>query len=343
MNKPQIFKSKEEAPKEAKLVDAYKSSLEELFFINNPNLKNNTPGVREAMEKYLRENNFPDIWIYYPWHKLLIRTVDEETYFKMRTARNRNVITKEEQQEYRNIKVGIAGLSVGSAVLSALVMSGGPRVMKIADFDTVEISNLNRIKAKLKDIGSNKTHIAAREVWDLDPFADLHLWDSGINENNLKDFIAGEPVLDIFIDEMDNLALKIISRLICRDLKVPVIMATDNGDNVILDVERFDLEPNRPIFHGLIEDMKPEELKNLDFQKWLSLATKIVGPEYLTERMKQSLSEIGKTIPSVPQLGTTASIAGSAAAYAIRKIANKQLMPSGRYIIDFESRLANAV
>jgi len=343
MEKPRILKSREEAPKSAKLVDAYKVSLEGLFFINNPKFKSDTPGAREAMEKYLSKNNSPDALIYYPWHNLVVRTVDEETYFKMRTARNRNVITEEEQKNYRDIKVGVAGLSVGSAVLSALVMSGGPKIMKIADFDTVEISNLNRIRAKLKDVGSNKTHIAAREVWDLDPFADLYLWDAGVNEENLKEFITGAPSLNVFVDEMDNLALKIISRSICREFKIPVIMATDNGDNVILDVERFDLEAERPIFHGLIEDMKPEELKSLDFKKWLSLATRIVGPEYLTERMKQSLSEIGKTIPSVPQLGTTASIAGSAVAYAIRKIANSQTMPSGRYIIDFENKLSNAI
>ena len=58
-------------------------------------------------------------------------------------------------------------------------------------------------------------------------------------------------------------------------------MATDNGDNIILDVERFDLEPERPILHGLIGDVKPDDFKTMNYEEWLKLATKIVGFENL--------------------------------------------------------------
>ncbi len=338
MEKPQIFKQQSEAPAGAEVIDAFNGSLKELFFVDHPNLKKTMPEAQLPLEEFLKSHTIGESWIYFPWSNKLVHTLDEENYFKLRTARNREVITMEEQAKYRQVKIGIAGLSVGSAAVSALSISGGPKEIKIADFDEVEVSNLNRIRAKLTDIGQNKTHVAAKEVWELDPYAQLELWDNGVTKENIKDFLL-QPRLDIFVDEMDSIDLKIISRLIARENKIPVLMATDNGDSVILDVERFDLEPDRQIFHGLIGDMQMSEAENLDFRSWLQLATKIVGPEYLTESMQNSLLSIGKTIASVPQLGTTAAIAGSAIAFAVRRIANQELMPSGRYTLGCDEKL----
>lgn len=339
VEKPQIFNAKEEASEGVIVVDAFESSLEELFFVENPRYKKSMAEAKEPLAKFLKENGIKEVWIYYSWRNKMIRCLPENLYFKLRTARNRDIITAKEQENYRATKVGVVGLSVGSAILRALVMSGGPKVLKIADFDIVEVSNLNRINANLLDVGENKTLVAARDVWELDPFADLRLWENGVTKDNLKDFIGGDPRLDIFIDEMDSLDLKILSRIICKELKIPVLMATDNGDSVVLDIERFDLENDRPIFHGLAGDIKPDDLQNLNYKEWLKLATKIIGPEYLPESIQRSLLEIGKTISSVPQLGPTASVAGAAMAFVMRKIANGQEMPSGRYVINLEEKL----
>lgn len=335
--KPVIYKSREEAPQDAKVVETYQSALKELFFVNNPHLKKTMPEAKEPLEKFLTEASVPEAWIHYPHSNTLVHTLNEEDYFKLRTSRNRDVITTEEQKKYREAVVGVAGLSVGSAILSALVISGGPKKIKIADFDDVEISNLNRINAKLPDVGLNKTYVAAREAWELDPYSDFEIWDNGVNKENIEKFLL-DPRLDIFIDEMDSIDVKIIARLIARKNKIPVLMATDNGNSVILDVERFDQEPEREIFHGLIGDFKMEDAENLDYRSWLQLATKIVGPEYLTESMQRSLLKIGREIPAVSQLGTTASIAGAAMSFVVRRIANGEEMPSGRYTMGSEEK-----
>ena len=110
-------------------------------------------------------------------------------------------------------------------------------------------------------------------------------------------------------------------------------MATDNGDSVLLDVERFDLEPDRPIFHGLVDAAVFSNIKNVDFKTWVDLANKIIGFDFLEERMKSSLLEIGKSVLAVPQLGSTAAIAGGAMSCAVREIANKEELQSGKYAI----------
>jgi len=337
--KPVLYKQKPKLAKKTIHIDAYSSAVRELFFINNPSLKKDSPETQKKLNIFIKKKSIDDCWIFYPNKLSLVRTVNEHDYFILRTSRNRNLISTKQQIKFRGLSVGIAGLSVGSCILSALVVSGGPKKIKIADFDTLEITNLNRIRGGLLDIGKNKIEIAANEVWKLDPFAELGLFDSGITQTNLKQFLLGEPPLDVFVDEMDNLDLKIQARELCKQHKIPVIMATDNGDSVVLDIERFDLEPKRPIFHGLVGNKKNIDIKKFGYRQWLALATKIVGPEYLTSDMQDSLLQIGKTIPAVPQLGTTANVAGAAICLVMRRIANKQKMPSGRYTISLEEKL----
>lgn len=338
LEKPIVYSDEKEVPKGVQRVNAFDSAIKELFFIENPHLKSGTPPAEAPLKEYLRDNKIKGIWIYYPWRNTAVHTLPEELYFKLRTSRNRNVINIKEQENYRNISVGVAGLSVGSAAVSAIIISGGPKNIKIADFDVLEITNLNRIRATLLDIDSNKAEIAARNVWELDPFSNIEIYGDGLNPENIKDFLL-KPKIDVFVDEMDMINMKILSRLIARENGIPVVMATDNGDGVIIDVERFDLEPDREIFHGLIGHMTEEDTKDIDFKKWLQLATQIVDPEYLTPHMQESLLEIGKTIPAIPQIGTSASMAGSAISYVVRAIANKQELPSGRYVVSLEEKL----
>jgi hypothetical protein len=55
--------------------------------------------------------------------------------------------------------------------------------------------------------------------------------------------------------------------------------------------------------------------------------------------MQNSLLLIGKELAGVGQLGTVANIAGAAVCFVLRRIANKQAMPSGRYTISLEEIL----
>lgn len=338
-NRPVIFRHKSGLPPDAKLVDALRQGIEELFFIQHPHLKRGMLQAEPLLRQYRQDYGISGAWIFFPWNNTAVQTLPEADFFTVRTARNKEVITIAEQERFRRLTVGVAGLSVGSSVLWALTLSGGPKVIKIADFDAIELSNLNRLRASIIDLGANKAWVAARQVWELDPYADLRVWDEGLNKDTIEDFLVGEPKLEAFVDQMDSLDMKAQGRVIAREHGIPVLMATDNGDSVILDVERFDLEPKRALFHGLVEDINEASASRLDYQHWLEMATGIVGPEFLTENMQKSLLAIGRSIASVPQLGATAGVAGAAMAFALRRIAAGQDMPSGRYQISLEEKL----
>ncbi|MDO8495621.1 MAG: ThiF family adenylyltransferase [bacterium] len=336
---PIIFSSFRKLPSGTRKIDIFDQAYRELFLVDHPKFKQELLGQPEAWKKFVRLYSDKGVWIYYPWRRLAVRVLSEQNYFRLRTNRNRYVITEKEQERYRHLKVGIAGLSVGSSIVSALVASGGPRILKLADFDVVEVGNLNRMRAILPDVGSSKVMVAARTVWELDPFAQLDLWGKGVSAENIRKFITGKPRLDLFIDEMDSLDIKVAARLVCQKEGIPVVMATDNGDGVIVDVERFDLEKERPIFHGSTGKWDTDRLSKLDYKQWLKLATKIVDPAFLTEEMQKSLPEIGRTLAGVPQLGTASAVAGAVVAVMVRRIANKLPLPSGRYILNLEERI----
>jgi hypothetical protein len=342
--KPTFLKSKKDLPKgTTRIQDVFMESLEELFVVRNPAFLKKPFTRSEEWAKFLTAMKGKNQWIYFPSKKIAVNVLKEGLYFELRTARNKNLITKKEQQNYRGTTIGIAGLSVGSSIVSALTISGGPRVMKIADFDVLAPSNMNRIWANIEDVGTEKIDLAARDVWGTDPFAKLILWDKGITEKSLERFILSKPALDIFIDEMDDLALKVAARLIAKRKRIPVLMATDNGDSVIIDVERFDKEPGRKIFHGLVGNITVADVRNLKGKEWIAVVKKIIGEQYMPERHRSSLNEIGKTLAGVPQLGTDATLAGSAISLVVRKIANNEKIPSGRYILNLGGVLGKAV
>jgi molybdopterin/thiamine biosynthesis adenylyltransferase len=330
VQKPIFFTASQKLPRTCKKIDTRKSAFTELYFVEHPHI---AKGRHDAavLEKYVRKQvrERPCVWVYFPWRNVAVCLPEESIYFRLRTARNRNLILPDEQLVYRASKVGILGLSVGSAVLQSLVSTGGPKMLRIADPDILEITNLNRIRGTVLDVGLPKVTIAARAAWEIDPFLKIESWDRGVEIASLPEFINN---LDVLVDEMDDIAMKFAVRFACKKAGIPVLMATDNGDSVILDVERFDCDTKQPIFHGRIKRV-PSNLKNMSRERFVSLANQIIDPSLFTERQEKSVQEVGKTLSGIAQLGTAASLAGVAVAYAVRSLALGSSLPSGRYVM----------
>lgn len=335
--KPQIYKK---LPKHisSDIINAYDSAVNELIITRNPKYKNekNSLGFKKAIQN-IKKNTKP-IFIFYPWLKKVVKTIPEKKFFELRTARNKNLISTTEQNKIRSLKIGIIGLSVGSCILENITISSGPKNIKIADPDNLEISNLNRLKATILDIGKNKCSIAEERAYFIDPFLNIETFPEGINKNNLQNFLL-KPKINILIDATDNIQLKIEVRHLCKKNKIPVIMATDLSDSVVLDIERFDLDPTIPIFHGSINNFILQNLQTLNKTEWIKIANKIIGEKYINKKMQQSLFEVGKSLAGVPQLGSTANMAGVIINYVIKKIALKESVNSGKYFINLENIL----
>jgi hypothetical protein len=322
------------------ITDSYRDQLEELFLLRNPRFKFDK-NYQEPLAAFLKEQN-PDgtadgNWFYFPWSNTLAHYLPEPVHFEMRTGRNKNLITADEQDRYYNSVVGIAGLSVGSHAALTIAMTGGAKTMKLADLDTLSGPNLNRVRAGIPQVGTNKAVLVARAILEINPYAHVSVYADGVNPDNIDSFLS-QPKLNVLIEEMDNPYFKFKIREEARSRGIATIMATDNGDGIIADVERFDLDQNYPLFHGLAEGLSAEGLKTMKPTDLPKIATAIAGGPLVVKRMMESLAEVGKTLYSWPQLGTAANLCGSALAYLTRQIiVNKDGVKSGRYQVSLEN------
>ncbi len=309
----------------ARTIDRYADLLEDLFLIRNPRFKFIKAYAEEyaAFElSYTQGKPLHELgeWFYLPWTATLVHYLPEIEHQEIRTARNRNIITQEEQQQLYNLTVAYAGLSVGSHGLTTFALMGGARRVHIADPDTVSPSNLNRVRYTYLDLGRKKTDLAREYLYALNPYSTVVAFDQGVTDETMDAFFDG---VDVLVEETDNLEMKIRLRLEARKRRIPVIMATDNGDNIIFECERFDLHPDLMLFNGAIGDISIEEFRSFPPTELPRLATKIAGPSFVTERMMQSLPEVGKSIYSWPQLADAATLSGVAIAYALKRLALK--------------------
>ena len=319
--------------------DNFKEQLKELIQIKS--LSNQSSDIiHQPLDLTDEQLIYEGTWVYYPWLNKLVHLLDEEDFITVRTNRNQHKITKGEQELLRKKKIGIIGLSVGQSIAMTLVLERGCGEMVIADFDTLDLSNLNRIKTGIYNLGLKKSVQAAREIAELDPYFKITCFDDGLTENNLDDFLTRDGKLDLLIEECDSLDIKIACRIKARQHGIPVLMETN--DRGMIDVERYDLDENYPLLHGLIGEVSWRELNNLTNAQKIPMLMKMTDFKNITPRQKLTVLEIGKSISTWPQLGSHVVLGAGATADTARRILLKQLETSGRFYIDVERLISDS-
>ncbi|HZY35978.1 MAG TPA: Rv1355c family protein [Mucilaginibacter sp.] len=274
------------------------------------------------------------VWVYYPWSRRLVHLLDEEEFTEVRTNRNQYKITRQERDLLATKKIGIIGLSVGQSIALTLSMERGFGELRLADFDTLELSNLNRIRTGVHNLGVPKVVIAAREIAEIDPFLKVTCFFDGLTEANMDDFFTGGGKLDVLVDECDGLDVKILARFRARELRIPVVM--DTSDRGMLDIERFDLEPERPLLHGTVTGIDPQNIKELSNEDKVPVILQMLGVDNISARARASMVEVEQSINTWPQLASSVALGGAAGADTCRRILLDQFRGSGRFYIDFE-------
>lgn len=316
--------------------DEMYGQLQELIKCKNPSIQIAEAEYPGLIDKHLAGIEIAEygVWVYYPWNKRMVHLLDEDEFIEVRTNRNRNKITTEEQRILKTKKIGIVGLSVGQSIALTIAMERTCGELRLADFDTAELSNLNRIRTGVHNLGLNKTVIAAREILEIDPFLNVKIFVDGLNEENMEKFFLEGGKLDVFVEVCDGLDLKITSRFKAREFQIPVVM--DTNDRGMLDVERFDLEPERPIFHGLADGLDPESIKNLTNEEKIPYILKMIGADTMSARLKASMLEVKKSINTWPQLASSVTLGGAATTDVCRRVLLGQFHDSGRYYVDLD-------
>jgi molybdopterin/thiamine biosynthesis adenylyltransferase len=271
----------------------------------------------------------PPRWAYYPWRRAVVTVLGPRAFRAVRLDRNRNIITAEEQTRLGGLRIGVAGLSVGHVIAHTLAAQGLCGELRLTDFDELELTNLNRVPATVFDIGLNKAVVAARRIAELDPYLLVTIIDVGLTLDTIDDFLDG---LDIVVEECDSLDMKAIVRERARARGIPVLMAT--SDRGLVDVERFDLEPHRPILHGLLGDLDTALLSEMSSREKVPHMVRLLEAEHLSSRLVASVVEIDRALSTWPQVSGDVVLGATVIAEAVRRIGLGEDLRSGRTRLD---------
>ncbi len=273
-------------------------------------------------------------WVHYPWRNALVRMLGPRGFRRLRLDRNRLKIKQSEQERLGRLRIGVVGLSTGHPIALALAAEGLCAHLRLAEFDSLDLSNLNRVPGSLLDIGENKAIIAARRLAELDPYLDVAVYPDGLTEKNVDEFAQG---LDLIVEQCDSFDMKITVRLVARSRRIPVLMETN--DRGLLDVERFDLEPDRPLFHGLLGDADPAALRHLSVADKAPYLLGILGADQISPGAGAALFEVGHTVSNWPQLAGETFLGAACVAAAVRRFGLGHTLPSGRQRVDLDDAL----
>ncbi len=325
-----------EAPR-VEVHDTFVQQLEGLIKCRRPKRAPARHELELEVRRHAGDRSLSDlgVWVYYPWRRSLVHLLEESDFVELRTSRNRYKITSEEQAFLRRQRVGIIGLSVGAQVALTMASERVCGELRLADFDVLELSNLNRLREGVFSLGIAKTTLAARAIAELDPFLKVVCYPEGITTGNLDDFLLGEGRLDVLVEECDGLAVKLECRRRARELGIPVVM--EANDRATLDIERFDREPGRPLLHGLLEGLDLSRVGELRTnEEKVPYLMPMVGEETMSDKLRASLLEVGESIETWPQLASDVAVGAGLVTNVVRRIVLGQLNDSGRYFVDLE-------
>lgn len=200
-----------------------------------------------------------------------------ESFYQTLTSRNYPLTDHQEQQTLRKARVAVAGQgTVGGNLVLALARYGFEH-LRVSDPDHYDPSNVNRQQVDLFDVGENKAEHNAYQMLRINPFAEVDVRPP-LTDDNVADFVDG---CDVLVCALDDLKLVLKLNQIAMQKGIPVLLGTDLGSRVLLDV--FDYrKPETALLNGRV-NAKDANLP------YMQLAMKLVGLRNLPVEMMDAL------------------------------------------------------
>ena len=190
----------------------------------------------------------------------------------------------------RALIIGMGGL--GSPVAMYLAASGVGH-LTLADFDQIELSNLQRQVAHTSDrIGELKTHSARQTCLALNPGIEIETIDYALDEEDMSEAVAKA---DIVIEGSDNFPTRFAVNAACVEHKKPLVSGAAIRFDGQISVFRGD-KPDAPCYRCLYKD-GGETAETCAVTGVLAPVVGVVGTVQALEAVK-ILAGIGQTLES---------------------------------------------
>lgn len=141
--------------------------------------------------------------------------------------------------------IGMGGLGSPAALYLA---AAGVGQLTLADFDTVEVSNLQRqIAHTTARVGELKTHSAKQACHDINPDITINTIDYALDETDLAEVVEA---VDIVIEGSDNFPTRFAVNQSCVEHRKPLVSGAAIRFDGQLSVFRAD-QPDSPCYRCL--------------------------------------------------------------------------------------------
>lgn len=195
------------------------------------------------------------------------------------------------QEKLLAARVLIIGLGGLGSPLAMYLAAAGVGHLVLADFDTVDLSNLQRQIAHTTDrIGQTKVESAAQALRELNPDVQLTCITQALDAESLAQHIS---TVDVVVDCCDNFSTRFAVNAVCVAAKVPLV----SGAAIRLEgqVAVFDYrDPDCPCYRCLY-DADSEENTTCAANGVLSPVVGVIGSMQALETLKLIVG-FGKTL-----------------------------------------------
>jgi molybdopterin/thiamine biosynthesis adenylyltransferase len=126
---------------------------------------------------------------------------DERAFRDLFLDRSLPFLTSDGSALLKTKKIGIAGCGGVGGVAVVTLARMGARRLHLADPGSFDLPDLNRQWcANTTTLGKNKARVYRDAVRDIDPFAEVRIWEEGIRPDNVDHFLEG---VDLLVDCLD--------------------------------------------------------------------------------------------------------------------------------------------
>lgn len=176
------------------------------------------------------------------------------------------LIGKENLNKLQHSHVIVFGVGgVGGFAIEALVRSGVGEI-SIVDFDTVDLTNLNRqIIATQDSIGKLKTSVMRDRLLSINPNVIVHEFPEKFSMENSGLFFKDKKY-DYIVDAIDLVTSKLALAEIAKNLSIPIISSMGTGNKIeptMLEVADINKTSVCPLARVMRKELKNRGIKKL--------------------------------------------------------------------------------
>lgn len=199
------------------------------------------------------------------------------------------------------IVFGVGG--VGGFAVEALVRAGVGE-LTVVDFDTVDITNLNRqIIATESTVGMDKVQAIKERALSINPNLKIHAYKDKFFMDQRDKFFSQDKKYDYIIDAIDLVTAKIDLIKISKELKIKIISSMGTGNKInptmlqVADISKTSVCPLAKVMRLELKKRRIEKVKVV-FSKELPMKPKNL------ENNREKQNNVGSVsfVPSVAGL-----------------------------------------